>query len=899
MATKFMAGKRIIGNKSDRDGLTDFNDTLESSADGSNSGITLKLGGETLKGTPDSTSLVSNTTGWTLQSGSGSYLSLDSTNNELDITMGENADHCAYFDLGSGSVSDTKWTLRFKYQIRTYTASSSGQFAIGLSSSTNSLISNNQNFIIFSNTVTSSLNRWRGHGDVNDKQSAGQGASLLTGTMGTSSGVSTKYYEIAKLSTGHIRCRIYNDSSYTTLDSEAEDTSSDADGDPTGLRYIQFALYDEGTVPTYTASLSNVEFYNNSANLSDSKLGSGAYSFDGSNDRVTTDQRVNGLHDGTGGSVALWVKPTSSADNDIIFNTHNGSGSGVGVEIKFDSSNRIKVASTNSSNGWVTANSTTALSNGTWYHVAVTLDTDTKYRIYINGTLEATSSAFTPKTANSTNPYYLGDSPDSGNYYDGVLDDVGIYSRVLSATEIGKLANNNIDGSDGWVSVAGSSSTKNITVDASNQELDFKFYGGSANGNGSVAYVDVGAGEISETDWALQFTINYSTQVGNQGVGWVGLSDSIANSTTAQDGVNIVFMNNDNQVFGKALNGQTPNDNWGTGTSATLSTDTPYYITIKRTDASNGTIDIKTGSHSGSSLTNYPADIASLSSSVTGLRYIKVMDREGYSSTTNGDVGTIKDIKFWKNTDDTSTTPTSTYSFTAGNPQLVSSLSNTAGLKAYYSMDTQTENTIEQTQCGSNRTVMGQGNELHYGIKINTGSALIGKTISNVHFRLKMNNNPASENLVYCRVYRGSSFVHTFGTTDPDNISIGSYTWYNFGTGGDFSTSSDGSVTLQSGDRIVITWDRQHSGNHSDYLNVEYKNADVYDGTNTCETVYQSNWSDNTSRDPTFKLTEAKKCPNNAVKVYPKIEDEMLFSENDTGNDYIWDSTTNTWTKII
>ena len=39
MATKFMAGKRIIGNKSDRDGLTDFNDSLESSADGSNSGI--------------------------------------------------------------------------------------------------------------------------------------------------------------------------------------------------------------------------------------------------------------------------------------------------------------------------------------------------------------------------------------------------------------------------------------------------------------------------------------------------------------------------------------------------------------------------------------------------------------------------------------------------------------------------------------------------------------------------------------------------------------------------------------------------------------------------------------------------------------------------------------------
>ena len=663
MATKFMAGKRIIGNKSDRDGLTDFNDTLESSADGSNSGITLKLGGETLKGTPDSTSLVSNTTGWTLQSGSGSYLSLDSTNNELDITMGENADHCAYFDLGSGSVSDTKWTLRFKYQIRTYTASSSGQFAIGLSSSTNSLISNNQNFIIFSNTVTSSLNRWRGHGDVNDKQSAGQGASLLTGTMGTSSGVSTKYYEIAKLSTGHIRCRIYNDSSYTTLDSEAEDTSSDADGDPTGLRYIQFALYDEGTVPTYTASLSNVEFYNNSANLSDSKLGSGAYSFDGSNDRVTTDQRVNGLHDGTGGSVALWVKPTSSADNDIIFNTHNGSGSGVGVEIKFDSSNRIKVASTNSSNGWVTANSTTALSNGTWYHVAVTLDTDTKYRIYINGTLEATSSAFTPKTANSTNPYYLGDSPDSGNYYDGVLDDVGIYSRVLSATEIGKLANNNspspnITDSPAYTKVGTTVSASGTTIEATNAQTN--------QNPVHRVYKDIG----SVSDSTFYFEFDYKQKQNTMNLYPIALQSGTGKTNIASEDMIYLKTNGLDLTIAKKNGGSNTNsgDGW-----ITIVANTQYYCSITR---SSNTASLKVYSDSSRSTQVGGTKTVSVSD-VSGLQYLHSESRGDGGGGTN--MGWVLD--------NISLTNGATTKGSAGAAQSVSSLSNKAGLKAHYTMD--------------------------------------------------------------------------------------------------------------------------------------------------------------------------------------------------------------------
>jgi hypothetical protein len=169
--------------------------------------------------------------------------------------------------------------------------------------------------------------------------------------------------------------------------------------------------------------------------------------------------------------------------------------------------------------------------------------------------------------------------------------------------------------------------------------------------------------------------------------------------------------------------------------------------------------------------------------------------------------------------------------------------------------------TPEQLTGGSNRTVFGNNNESHYGIKVSTGSVLIGKTISQVSFRLKQNQSPSSSNLVYVRVWRSGSFSHTFGTTAPSNIAVGTYAFYSFGTGGDFVTSSDGSITIQDGDRIVLSWDRGSGGN-SEYIHMEYSSSDVYDGVKTgvalstvASPTQESDWAyDNTGRDIVFKL---------------------------------------------
>jgi hypothetical protein len=193
--------------------------------------------------------------------------------------------------------------------------------------------------------------------------------------------------------------------------------------------------------------------------------------------------------------------------------------------------------------------------------------------------------------------------------------------------------------------------------------------------------------------------------------------------------------------------------------------------------------------------------------------------------------------------------------------------------------------TPEQLTGGSNRTVFGDNNEAHFGIKVSTGSVLIGKTISQVSFRLKQNQSPSSSNLVYVRVWRSGSFSHTFGTTAPSNIAVGTYAFYSFGTGGDFATSSDGSITIQDGDRIVLSWDRGDGGNN-EYIHMEFSSSDVYDGvktgvalSNTASPTQESDWSgDDTGDDIVFKLVGTEP----STWVDPSIWIRALFMGGNT-----------------
>jgi hypothetical protein len=98
-----------------------------------------------------------------------------------------------------------------------------------------------------------------------------------------------------------------------------------------------------------------------------------------------------------------------------------------------------------SSNGTSSASDRTgnALSNGTWYHVAVVSD-DVNARIYQDGVLDndATSS-FTGGLYDGSANFLIGGANNTG-FADGLIDDVGMFNTNLDSTDINDIMDNGL-----------------------------------------------------------------------------------------------------------------------------------------------------------------------------------------------------------------------------------------------------------------------------------------------------------------------------------------------------------------------------------------------------------------------------------------------------------------------
>ena len=68
---------------------------------------------------------------------------------------------------------------------------------------------------------------------------------------------------------------------------------------------------------------------------------------------------------------------------------------------------------------------------GTWTHIAGTYD-GANLRLYVNGVLVKTQ-ARTGTIFSSPNPLYIG---GKGSQFSGLIDEVRVYNRALSAAEI-------------------------------------------------------------------------------------------------------------------------------------------------------------------------------------------------------------------------------------------------------------------------------------------------------------------------------------------------------------------------------------------------------------------------------------------------------------------------------
>jgi len=157
---------------------------------------------------------------------------------------------------------------------------------------------------------------------------------------------------------------------------------------------------------------------------------------------------VGGLSGDSEFTVAAWIRMESTSSDVGLVHFWETSG-GAYFQWDFDTGTdgmELKL-STDGYNVATTAYPDTgSMSASTWYHVAVTWDGST-IRWYLNGSADGTDS-FSGSFTTGNAKLYVGDEY-SGLGFDGLIDEVILFDRELSSSEISDIYTDGIDGSKG------------------------------------------------------------------------------------------------------------------------------------------------------------------------------------------------------------------------------------------------------------------------------------------------------------------------------------------------------------------------------------------------------------------------------------------------------------------
>jgi Concanavalin A-like lectin/glucanases superfamily len=190
--------------------------------------------------------------------------------------------------------------------------------------------------------------------------------------------------------------------------------------------------FDEGTGVTVldASGNGNTGTVNGGATWVAGRYGN-ALSFNGTNARVFVNA-ASSLDLGGEMTLEAWVQPTASqsgwrtiVQREVDAYFLNGSHDGVAL---------------GPSGGGTLGGSTTftgatsAMAIGAWTHLALTYD-GSLLQLYVNGVPTASQSV-SGAISSSGNPLWIGGNNPYGEYFNGLIDEVRVYNRALSQTEI-------------------------------------------------------------------------------------------------------------------------------------------------------------------------------------------------------------------------------------------------------------------------------------------------------------------------------------------------------------------------------------------------------------------------------------------------------------------------------
>ena len=449
-------------------------------------------GSSTAEKTPDYSTTFADDSDW---SAGQTHVFIDEDNKMLEFECDDNStDEFLNKDLqdadalDGSNASDTAWVLRYEMTFNTFNmsdadvnnalivgcldnASPSGLVSTGNGITFNIQVSDAAHSI--ANVLSAVEDDTQGKEDVNNDPFS---KDPLPET-------DTVYYmEIKRVNATTIEQRVYTTSDYSTtqLGTTIQNTESEVEG-ATGLRYLTIKLNTEvHNSDGYTGYIQNLKFWNGTtttatddkATLLTDSLGSSADMTNSGGTQNITGEIGKAWYTGTSGgytyagstnadwafmnttdckwSIAFWCKLASSgnaiADGDLILGTGNGESeisialrcNGTGGSFGLHLYGSAEVIAAYSPSGYLEE-------DDNWHHYVVTWDqtiASSNMKIYKDGGTAITGNKVNDSTSTSSPAHVFSLGGGLGNDFKGNFDEVSVWNRVLTSSEVDFLYDN-------------------------------------------------------------------------------------------------------------------------------------------------------------------------------------------------------------------------------------------------------------------------------------------------------------------------------------------------------------------------------------------------------------------------------------------------------------------------
>ena len=171
-----------------------------------------------------------------------------------------------------------------------------------------------------------------------------------------------------------------------------------------------------------------------------------AVSFNGSTSNIQViSSQSNQLYDLVGDlSLSVWIRTTNSSRYEALISKYAAGGVGSGYLLRTTPAGQAELllGLSNVSVGDYIATDTKTINDAQWHHIAVVITMGQSVAFYVDGTLSSThtvatvagsAAGFFQMGVNSYTPF--------GTYFTGNMDEVRVYNRALSATDVSSLYN--------------------------------------------------------------------------------------------------------------------------------------------------------------------------------------------------------------------------------------------------------------------------------------------------------------------------------------------------------------------------------------------------------------------------------------------------------------------------